>query len=154
VVVEEWLTVKEVAEQTKLPETTCRRYLDLFSDFIKSRALGRTRKYEPGAVDVVARIAEYYQAGQLTPEIRERLGFEYGQTIDIESATKELAATKALEPAQVGDLIAIMNRQNELLETLGKVLLQYNHQQQEIEDLRSRLEQIEQRQPWWRRFIK
>jgi transposase len=124
----------------------------MFADFIPSRSFGRVKKYSAEAVAVVARVAEYYQAGQLTPEVRERLQFEFGQVIDIEQATKELSSAgkvTALEPAQVQDLVAVMQRQNQLLEALAEILQRHHNQEQELEQLRERLERLENRR-WWR----
>lgn len=83
-VVEEYLTVAQIAEKTNVPDTTVRRYLKLFETFFKSKAYGRTKKYSPDAVEIILVISKLYEESKSTSEIRERLQSTVLQIIDIE----------------------------------------------------------------------
>jgi len=63
------LTLRQLAEQLSLPESTVRYYRDAFLDHIPSVGLGRRRRYPPLAADVLRVIASSYAAGQSRAEI-------------------------------------------------------------------------------------
>jgi len=52
------LTIAEIAQELKLPESTVRYYRDRFADFIPTVGRGRGRKYKPEALEVLRFIAE------------------------------------------------------------------------------------------------
>ena len=63
------LTLRQLAEQLSLPESTVRYYRDAFLDHIPSVGIGRRRRYPPLAADVLRVIASSYAAGQSRAEI-------------------------------------------------------------------------------------
>ena len=58
------LTLKQVADKLRLPESTVRYYRDAFLDHIPSIGTGRRRRYPPAAVAVLRTVAEGYGAGR------------------------------------------------------------------------------------------
>ena len=58
------LTLRQVAEELGLPESTVRYYRDAFLDHIPSVGTGRRRRYPPPAVAVLRSIAQGYAAGR------------------------------------------------------------------------------------------
>jgi len=63
------LTLRELAAQLELPESTVRYYRDAFLDFIPSVGTGRRRRYPPQAAAVLRRIAAGYAGGRSRAEI-------------------------------------------------------------------------------------
>jgi DNA-binding transcriptional MerR regulator len=63
------LTLRQLAEQLQLPESTVRYYRDAFLDQIPSVGTGRRRRYPPQAAEVLRSIAKSYAAGRSRSEI-------------------------------------------------------------------------------------
>jgi DNA-binding transcriptional MerR regulator len=58
------LTLRQVADELHLPESTLRYYRDAFLDHIPSIGTGRRRRYPPPAVAVLRSVADGYAAGR------------------------------------------------------------------------------------------
>jgi len=67
-------TVRELADQLGLPESTVRYYRDAFLDHIPAVGTGRRRRYPPAALAVLRSIADGYAAGLTRGAILRRLG--------------------------------------------------------------------------------
>jgi len=83
------LTLKQLANELGLPESTVRYYRDQYIDQIPSVGSGRRRRYPPEAVAILRSIAESYAAG--------------GNRADIANGATRAAAVPvvgAAEPAQ------------------------------------------------------
>ena len=63
------LTLRQLAEELQLPESTVRYYRDAFIDHIPSVGKGRRRRYPPEAITVLRAIAASYAAGRSRAEI-------------------------------------------------------------------------------------
>lgn len=79
-----WLSVAEIAKQTRIPAPTARRYAALFKDFLGGRKIGRVTKYPEESVVVFERISRLYGEGLVTNEIDDRLRSEFPRTIDVD----------------------------------------------------------------------
>jgi DNA-binding transcriptional MerR regulator len=66
---ESLLTLRQLAEELKLPESTVRYYRDAYLDHIPSVGTGRRRRYPPQAVAVLRSIAKAYATGRPRAEI-------------------------------------------------------------------------------------
>ena len=86
------LTLREVANQLGLPESTVRYYRDAFLDHIPSIGMGRRRRYPPPALAVLRTIAEGYGAGRSRSAI---LGTLDGATPRPPAAERPQAAERA-----------------------------------------------------------
>jgi len=62
-------TLKQLADQLRLPESTVRYYRDAFLDHIPSVGTGRRRRYPAQAIAVLRSIAKHYSAGKPRAEI-------------------------------------------------------------------------------------
>jgi len=82
------LTLKQVADELDLPESTVRYYRDAFLDHIPSIGTGRRRRYPPPAVAVLRTVAAGYAAGRSREAI---LG-------TLEGATPRTASGPAHQP--------------------------------------------------------
>jgi DNA-binding transcriptional MerR regulator len=58
------LTLKQVAEELGLPQSTLRYYRNAYSDYVAAVGAGRRRRYPPQAVAVLRHIAQSYSAGK------------------------------------------------------------------------------------------
>jgi DNA-binding transcriptional MerR regulator len=67
-------TLRQLAEELKLPESTLRYYRDAFVDHIPSVGTGRRRRYPREAVAVLRTIAKSYSAGRSRAEIVAAIG--------------------------------------------------------------------------------
>ncbi len=65
------LTIAEIAQELKLPESTVRYYRDRFADFIPTVGRGRGRKYKPEALEVLRFIAEGLRNDLTATEVAE-----------------------------------------------------------------------------------
>jgi DNA-binding transcriptional MerR regulator len=63
------LTLRQVADELGLPESTVRYYRDAFLDHIPSVGTGRRRRYPPPAVAVLRSVARGYAAGRSREQI-------------------------------------------------------------------------------------
>jgi len=63
------LTLRQIADELGLPESTVRYYRDAFLDRVPFVGTGRRRRYPPEAVAVLRSIAERYAAGQTRVQI-------------------------------------------------------------------------------------
>lgn len=79
-----WLAPGEIAKKINIPESSLRRYMDLFSEFLISRPVGRGRKYNLETVGVLERIADMYREGYTTTEIKDALAIDVPMTIDVQ----------------------------------------------------------------------
>jgi DNA-binding transcriptional MerR regulator len=69
-------TLRELADQLSLPESTVRYYRDAFLDHIPSVGTGRRRRYPPAALAVLRSIAKGYGSGLSHAEILGRMDGE------------------------------------------------------------------------------
>ncbi|MGD0484022.1 MAG: MerR family transcriptional regulator, partial [Gemmatimonadales bacterium] len=66
-------TLRELADQLSLPESTVRYYRDAFLDHIPSVGTGRRRRYPPAALAVLRSVAKGYSSGLSHAEILGRM---------------------------------------------------------------------------------
>lgn len=89
-----WLSVKELSEETNIPISTIRRYIDKFQYFFIQKEDHRPKQYEVAAVTVLLKIKQLYDEGYQAEEINESLQKEFFLT-----TTKDQAAV-SLEEAE------------------------------------------------------
>lgn len=89
-----WLSVKELSEETSIPTSTIRRYIDKFEDFFIQKEDHRPKQYEAAAATVLLKIKQLYDEGCQAEEINEALQKEFSLT------TSEDQAAVSLEEAE------------------------------------------------------
>ncbi|MGG0476393.1 MerR family transcriptional regulator [Priestia megaterium] len=89
-----WLSVKELSEETSIPTSTIRRYIDKFQYFFIQKEDHRPKQYEAGAATVLLKIKQLYDEGCQAEEINEALQKEFSLT------TSEDQAAVSLEEAE------------------------------------------------------
>lgn len=164
--VEEWLTISELAKRIGLAENTARRYATLFGEYLKSRSFGRATKYTSDATEVLGRIAGYYQQGLSTHEIHERF-HDLPKTVDMEAKAEQPPPTTTTPPPQQWQrLMEFMQHQEQFnRELLNRLDAQQQYIDQSIrirdEKLMEALREIrdgrlaiaaaqENKKPWWK----
>ncbi|MEH7196725.1 MerR family transcriptional regulator [Priestia megaterium] len=89
-----WLSVKELSEETSIPASTIRRYIDKFQYFFIQKEDHRPKQYEAAAATVLLKIKQLYDEGCQAEEINEALQKEFSLT------TSEDQAAVSLEEAE------------------------------------------------------
>ncbi|MEH7561113.1 MerR family transcriptional regulator [Priestia megaterium] len=89
-----WLSVKELSEETSIPTSTIRRYIDKFQYFFIQKEDHRPKQYEAAAATVLLKIKQLYDEGCQAEEINEALQKEFSLT------TSENQAAVSLEEAE------------------------------------------------------
>lgn len=78
---EKWLSVSQLSKTLEIPETTVRRYLNHFEEYFRLEQRGRGKKYHPGSIEIVGRIASLYSTDYETLEIKDILSKEFAFTV-------------------------------------------------------------------------
>ena len=100
------LTLRQLAQELSLPESTVRYYRDAFLDHIPSVGIGRRRRYPREAVSVLREIARGYAAGRVKAEIAAGIhhdGTPHAGTLAVSELTPH---PRALEEVSNLDLLA------------------------------------------------
>lgn len=101
------LTLRQLAQELSLPESTVRYYRDAFLNHIPSVGTGRRRRYPRDAVAVLRQIAESYAAGRARLEIAAGLeqqpGAPHAGAMTVSEMTPQ---SRALEDVSNLDLLA------------------------------------------------
>ncbi|MEW4238850.1 hypothetical protein GOICGAJE_04816 [Bacillus sp. MB95] len=89
-----WLSVKELSEETSIPTSTIRRYIDKFEDFFIQKENHRPKQYEAAAATVLLKIKQLYDEGCQAEEINEALQKEFSLTTSEDQAAVSLDEDK------------------------------------------------------------
>ncbi|MGG0486510.1 MerR family transcriptional regulator [Priestia aryabhattai] len=89
-----WLSVKELSEETSIPTSTIRRYIDKFEDFFIQKEDHRPKQYEAAAATVLLKIKQLYDEGCQAEEINEALQKEFSLTTSKDQAAVSLDEDK------------------------------------------------------------
>ncbi len=92
-----WLSVKELSEETSIPTSTIRRYIDKFEDFFIQKEDHRPKQYEAAAATVLLKIKQLYDEGCQAEEINEALQKEFSLTTSEDQAAVSLDEDKDTE---------------------------------------------------------
>lgn len=122
--VEEWLSVAQLSKVCGIPETTVRRYLRNLEEFFRSEQVGRGKKYHPGTVEILQRIAMLYNADRETLEVKRILADEYAFVVDDENSKDATAEPPAY------DITGKLDEFRKNQEDFNKQLLHQLHEQQ------------------------
>jgi len=98
------LTLRQVADDLGLPESTVRYYRDAFLDHIPSVGTGRRRRYPPPAVAVLRSIAAGYASGRSHQQILHGLDGMAPRPADVSAAPEEEPRARPRDPDEVSNL--------------------------------------------------
>jgi len=125
---EKWLTVADLAKETNIPDSTCRRYLSTFEAFFLVKGGSRSKKYERQAVDILKRIKHLYDEGLETNEIHNVLMNEFPIVVDDDKQGEDVATvTPTLATSEdIAEIKAALEEQKRF----NQILLERLEQQQ------------------------
>jgi len=139
----EWLTLKDLAEQSGIPQTTVTRYCQTHRTRLENRRFGRRRKYRPVCVGILQTISEWYSQGLSSQEITEKLAVEIPATLELETA---LAKRRA--PNVPALLESLAEDQADRLRVLAELKDAIQEQRAQLERLTALLQR-----PLWQRLF-
>lgn len=130
---DDWLTVGEVEQQTRIPERTLRRYLALHGHHLQTRKQGRSVLVAKPALTLLRQIRNWYEAGWNAERVEEALS-ESGLpvTLTVDGHDMAMTATKALQILQQSVATAMTAMTTEVAELHREVAAA----RQETEQLR------------------
>ena len=67
------MTLKQIAQEIRIPESTLRLQRDAFAEFVPATGEGRRRRYDAIAARTLKQIAEWKKSGVSTATIRQEL---------------------------------------------------------------------------------
>jgi DNA-binding transcriptional MerR regulator len=114
------LTVRELAEQLSLPESTVRYYRDAFLDHVPAVGTGRRRRYPPAALAVLRSIAQGYAAGLTRAAILRGIGGGDGNPAERSERARYEAGLEE-EISNLDLLAAIVDGEREQREALWRM---------------------------------
>jgi len=107
-------TIREIAQELQLPESTVRYYRDAFPEHVATVGTGRRRRYPPEATAVLRSIADGYARGQSREQIEAEL---FGGPPPTRARPKPTPA-----PAEREDLLAtILDGERERREAMWQI---------------------------------
>ncbi len=116
------LTLRQLAAQLALPESTIRYYRDAFLDHIPSVGTGRRRRYPSQAVAVLRSIARSYASGQSRGDIARALEQHAPRPATVATAAQHSAPTRAMDEVSNLDLLgAILDGEREQRDALWQM---------------------------------
>ncbi|PFR97823.1 MerR family transcriptional regulator [Priestia megaterium] len=95
-----WLSVKELSEETSIPTSTIRRYIDKFQYFFIQKENHRPKQYEAAAATVLLKIKQLYDEGCQAEEINEALQKEFSLTASEDQAAVSLEEAEDKEDTE------------------------------------------------------
>lgn len=136
-----WLAPGEIAKKINIPESSLRRYMDLFSEFLISRPVGRGRKYNLETVGVLERIAGMYREGYTTTEIKDTLAIDVPMTIDVqpEQVSPPMVITPEMIMQVFQNIATNMENLSTRIEELSNKVGEVPELKKEISNLRNDL---------------
>lgn len=139
---DEWLTVAEVEQQTRIPERTVRRYLGLHGHHVQTRKQGRSVFVAGQAVSVLKQIRDWYEAGWNADKVEEALS-ESGLpvTVTVDGHEMTMTATEALQELQKSIATAMTVMATEMAELRQEVAASREETEQLREFIDERLEE-------------
>lgn len=97
----DWLTVGEIERQTRIPERTLRRYLELHGHHLQTRRQGRSVLVAESVLSILQQIRDWYEAGWNAGRVEDALA-ESGLpvTVAVDGHDMAMTATEALQTLQ------------------------------------------------------
>jgi DNA-binding transcriptional MerR regulator len=102
-------SLREIAENARMPESTLRLYRDEFEELVGAKGEGRRRRYDERAAEVLTRIAEWKKAGWKSDAIRDELK---------KRGRPEAQARRRTTEDRLDELILLVRQQSQELASL------------------------------------
>jgi len=84
-----WLSIKEMADQSNVPESTTRRYLQRFDAFFRYEKRSRGRRYHYEGIPIISQVKQFYDNGYEAEAIEEILMKQFPFVADDEGLIEQ-----------------------------------------------------------------
>ena len=140
------ITLPELSRRSGVSETSCRRYVRDFAEFLPCHRSGRIALYDQSGAEILKQIKKLYEQGLTADQIREELTGQYPQVVEHDHQDPPRLPQVQGEPT-VKDLMTELARAMKPgADNLNFILARLDH-------LEKRMEAIE-KLPWWRKVFK
>lgn len=145
----------ELIAAAGVPETTARRYLDSFAEYIPAIKQGRTKKYSREAIKALQDIARGYEQKQTIAQIKSTLATRYRQTIDVDPLPLQ-SSTISTTPPPLEIIMQQHAQMAESMQQMAQALQIIAQQQDRIGKLELELESLKRgsldhnHRKWWK----
>jgi DNA-binding transcriptional MerR regulator len=142
-------TIKELAQELDVGESTVRYWRDRYGDFLPSVGQGRKKRYRSTAVDVLRFIQERANRSETAVDIKEALSREFPRNISTvaDRDRSTAAAQYRSAPEEQGLTTQFVDQ---LLERVQGIIQEQNRRMESLEtenrELRERLARLEEKQ--------
>jgi len=148
-------TLPELAKVAGVSESSARRYVKSFSEFIPGEHKGRLKVYPSEAVTVLKRIKQLYDSGYNTESVYDKLSEEFDRVIEASPAeggggdgpppqenSNELQAQEVVK-----QLVSQIQERRFDDDIINMILNRLDALEKKMKDLE------EEKRSWWSRFI-
>lgn len=125
------LRQKDLIEQVGVPKTTLHDWIRSFSAYVPIVMQGRTKYYNEGSVEVLARIRDLRTVGYDKPQISETLAYEF--PIDVSEVERKVEAARDPEDARDAVYLA-MQTVAEMSEKMEDLVKRQEEQDEKIRE--------------------
>lgn len=141
------LTLRDIAEQLGLPESTVRYYRDRFSAFVPTVGRGRQRRYREEAVEVLRTVAEGFRSQKSAEEVEEVLAQQFPRYLESRDEGDEGA--ESLPASWLMTLLALqgqaLQQVGDALERLAEQAVAQRAEAEAVESVRAEVEDLRRR---------
>ena len=135
---EQWSTVGEVEQYTKIPERTLRRYLNIHGHHIKTKRQGRSVLISSESVKVIQDIRSWYDAGWASDRVEDALA-QSGLPVIVEISGHQMAMTptealQSLQSSMSEAMTAMANQMEQLRQEVAATTEQNRQLKDTIEN--------------------
>ncbi|MDA1758307.1 hypothetical protein PDK30_25765 [Bacillus cereus] len=144
--VKEWYSIQEAADELEISHTSISRHIKTYSDFFKTKSVGRKKLISKEGLPLLVKIKELYAQGIQKAEILDQLQGSipvYHTNSDVEEVVNDINIAK-IEPL-LKNLEMMMQQQGALYEQNTVLIEQVRKSDQRTEQLHEQLLKSDQR---------
>lgn len=159
---EDWLKVSDLEARTGLSNSTVRRYIQRYLEYLPHNEIKGEYFFTQQAVDILQHIGKLTKDRRPPEEIREILLQEYGKVSDEVTVIEQQQVSNQVSRDVLSQVMQAVAQQGVMLQQMVAVL----DQRQEIAELRAKIEALEhdrelmekirqklERKSWWEKLI-
>lgn len=163
----ETYTLVELATMFKVPESTLRYHCKKYIDYLPTTGKGNARRYQEGAIPVIAKVLDCVERKMPQHEIESELDQEFPRFIEVEQESCETPAIVQQPPQnevqtllmgyvlKVAEVEQRNTEQGYAIHNLHEEVTELRQRDSEKDKVILRMQQqIEElSKPWWKRFF-
>ncbi|MCF8038965.1 MAG: MerR family transcriptional regulator [Desulfohalobiaceae bacterium] len=168
------LNISELARKAGLTNSTCRRYVKTFAEFIPHEGKGRQKLFPSECVQTLKHIKSLYDNGRSTEQVLDVLDRDYERIMDIQTQedkdqiqAQEVVKTLVEHLRKQDSKDQEINKLKQAVSMLHKQVVDFRHEQKALPDpgsidqILDRLNRLEERmaaledkeRSWWRKLL-